>query len=333
MVGSHTILSTYSNKVDSHDLEFLKHEDWFKVDLLLNNPKSKFILSHYKGYPFDIWENDEYFILLEGMIYNFSDENIEKSCKTISDSFCSSSDYLKKIIEFVESADGDFIIQIYDKRNDRVILFNDYFGRLAIYISLSKELALISREIKFILNFMPEIRFDKRGLVENLMYGYTLGEKTFFQDIKRLNPCEFIICRIKGNEIDYNRGNTAEFNFKSKNRFWNKKRSLVQLKDQFLTATENRVNKLQDKGYKIISDLSGGYDSRAVMGAISKFSKNVDYITYEYIQDESNEAAELFKVLDNPGTYKKTSFKNKIDFNKISELAYKTNPHTLLYHY
>jgi hypothetical protein len=100
---------------------------------------------------------------------------------------------------------------------------------------------------------------------------------------------------------------------------------LSKLKDTFLTDTRNRINKLRERGYELISDLSGGFDSRAIIGSISKFDKNFKYFTYEYVQDESKEAQEAFNELEQPGEYIKLKFKNEVDENTITDLVYKVN--------
>ena len=325
MVGSHTIISSKILEKSINDFSFLKHEEWFCVDCLFENSHSKFILSHYKGYPFEKWEDEKYFILFEGMIYNFSETKIELSLKQIAEQFCSSLDFANNIKNFVENSDGDYIVQIYDKYNHRYILFNDYLGRLPIYFFSNRDLILISREIKFILQFIPSIRFNKKGIVENLMFEYTLGDKTIFDGIIRLNPCEYILCEEKHYYI-FRRGETTQFNFKlEKNHYKNRRQSIQDLVSEFLNSTENRINKLKEKKYKIISDLSGGYDSRTLIGGLSKYDNNIKYYTFEYIQDESEVALRLFKTLNSPGNYIKINFKNEVDFQNISELVYKTD--------
>jgi hypothetical protein len=259
------------------------------------------------------------------MIYNFSEKEVEKKIQALAALFCTKQNYEKELQSFVENADGDYIIQIWDKKEERYILFNDYLGRLSLYYYFNENNTLISREIKFILEFIPEIKFDKTGIVENLMLGYTLGEKTIFKDIKRLYPCEYIICEFKKDGINYKKGKTAEFNFNLKSRFYSKNKSLNQLKKQYLQATKDRINKLNEKGYKIISDLSGGYDSRALIGGLCKYDKDIDYYTYEYIQDESIVAKKLFEELGSPGNHIKTSFKNVVDLENISSLVFKTD--------
>ena len=64
MVGSHTIFSNSLNKINKSDLSFLKHEDWFKVDIVYKSSNANFILTHYEGYPFQNWDNNNYVILM-----------------------------------------------------------------------------------------------------------------------------------------------------------------------------------------------------------------------------------------------------------------------------
>ncbi|NQU84275.1 MAG: hypothetical protein HQ541_00810, partial [Mariniphaga sp.] len=126
MIGSHTIISKDKFKISGNDYNFLKHEKWFQVSNEYQDNHILLIRSYYEGYPFENWDKDDYFILLEGMIYNFTEEKIENSLKEIGYLFCNNGDYYNKITEFVENADGDFVIQIYDKQNKKYILFNDY---------------------------------------------------------------------------------------------------------------------------------------------------------------------------------------------------------------
>ena len=124
---------------------------------------------------------------------------------------------------------------------------------------------------------------------------------------------------------EYKVVNTLELDYKlSKKYFKSREKSLNVLGSACLEATENRIIKLKEKGYKIISDLSGGYDTRAVIGCLNKYDREVSYYTNEYVQDETIIAEPLFRSLGSPGTYTKTCFRNEIDVEKISELIFRT---------
>jgi len=324
MVGSHTLISRKRVDITENDVSFLLLENWFKVDSLYKDKYVNLVFSHYEGYPFDIFDHEHCVIIFEGMIYNYSEQDINENLKKVADSFCKEQDYLTLLKKLVSNFDGDYIIQIYDKKNNRYLLFNDCLGRIPIYYFINSDKLIISRDIKFILEFIPTISFNKSGIIENLMLGFTLGDKTIVDEVNRLYSGEYIYSTI-GPEMRFTRGRTSDLFFDSKKQFWNKKKSLLELRDLFVKATKNRVDKLHEKGYKIISDLSGGYDSRAVIGALCKFDKKVDYYTYEYIQDESNIANNIFKELDEPGYYYKLNSNNLYDIDNVSQIVYNTD--------
>lgn len=325
MVGSHTIISTNQENSGRSDFSILKHEAWYKIDPVFKDSGIQLIFSYYEGYPFNKWEDENYFILLEGMIYNYTDNEIGRFLKNVADEFCLKGNYQPGIKEFVENADGDYIVQIYDRKSRRYILFNDFLGRLPVYYSNTTELTVISKDIKFILDYIPKINLDNSGIIENLILGYTLGDKTLFKNVSRLKPCEYVLCSISESGIQFNVGSTSNFDFLSRGLFDSEGSILEKIAEQFLKATENRVKKLREERYEIIADLSGGYDSRAVIGALCKYDRKITYFTNEYVQDESKEAGQLFEELGNPGVYKKTNFENQIDLENISELVFKTD--------
>lgn len=325
MVGLHTFISNNLSADITDDWSFLKHEEWFKIDTLYTSNNLQFVFSHYEGYPYDFWENDKYCVLIEGIIYNFEENIIKEKIDEIAGKIIMNYEYDSLLSEFIDLADGDYLIQIFDKCNNKYIIFNDILGRLPLYYYHNNSTAIISREIKTILKFIPQIKFNKIGIVENLMFEYNLGNKTLFEKIYRMNPSEVIKVSINKSQVELNIQKTSEFDFKPKKRFRNKEKSLKKLTGIFLKSTENRVKKLREKKYEIISDLSGGYDSRAVIGALSKFDKNVNYITYEYIQDESKVAKQVFQNLGSPGIYTKLSFNNSFNFQELSPLIYKTD--------
>ena len=115
--------------------------------------------------------------------------------------------------------------------------------------------------------------------------------------------------------------NNHKFNFSNKS----KEQLIKKISDELKKSTNLRVNKLKQKKYRIISDLTGGFDSRIILGSLSKTDSKVDYYTFEYIQDESKVAKKIFSLFPRVGTYNKLSFKNKIKENKISEIVYKTD--------
>lgn len=324
MVGTHTFLGKNS-KVDLDQMNFLKLEPWFKVEQLETNDDISMFLSGYNGYPYMLLKDDKWTVVVEGMIYNLTDEEVKFRCEQIANKFINTDDYVNEIKKFTSFCDGEFIIQIYDKKSGRYLVFNDYLGRLPLYYSNAENNFIISRSIKIHLEFAPKIEIDLTGIVEFLVLGFSLGKRTLFKNIHRLEPYQAIIIKDLGQINHFEVINTFEISYNRKKNGLNKDAILEKLTNQFLNDTKNRLHKLREYGYEINSDLSGGFDSRALIGALSKFDKNIKYFTYEYIQDESKEAQKIFNELGEPGKYKKLKFDNVLDADNITDLVYKTD--------
>jgi len=324
MPGFHTILSAekINNKPDFRDNLLEKN---FKLEIFNQTPETLMAVSYHDGYPFSQWRNGNNQIILEGLIYNLSAKKIKEKLNKIATEHTKGGRFRRLVKDFVDHADGDFIVQILNNKKNQYLAFNDYLGRLPLYYSCQGNFCVLSKEIKTLLNFMPRIELNNFGLVEYLIYEYTLGNKTIFKDIYRFNPAQMITIDFTDKKMIWKVSNSTEFNYLLKNLFKTKKESIEYLKKNFLEATKNRVNTLKRNGYQIISDLSGGYDSRAILAALNKFTDQVTFVTYEYVRDESPIAQKIFEELGSIGHYKKLKFNNKFNFKGIEKLVYKTS--------
>ncbi|HCY74469.1 MAG TPA: hypothetical protein DHV28_00980 [Ignavibacteriales bacterium] len=324
MVGSHTFIGKNPN-IKLEQLSFLKHEPWFNVELLETSTFISMFMSCYEGYPYTVYKNENWTVIVEGMIYNLSDNELKNNCELLANKFVDDDKYLDEVNKFADLCDGDFIVQIFDKKSDRYLVFNDYLARLPLYYSFGNDILTISRDIKTNLEFASNINIDLTAVTEFLMLSYTFGDKTYFRDIKRLEPYQIILVEDLKNPQNYLIKNTCSISYNRTKFNLNKTEILKKLTDQFLIDTKNRLTTLRNNEYDVISAMSGGFDSRAVLGALSKFDKNIKYFTFEYIQDESKEANWAFNELDKPGEYVKLKFENVLNINTIEDLVYKIN--------
>src|SRR5574338_176374 len=324
MVGMHTFIGINS-KVELKQLDFLKHEPWFNIELQETSTFISMFMSGYEGYPFTVFKDENWIVVVEGMIYNLSNGELKKNCALLADKFVNDDKYLDEVNQFADQCDGDFIVQIFDKKSGKYLVFNDYLARLPLYYSFGNEILTISRDIKTNLEFVSKINIDLTAVTEFLMLSYTFGDKTYFKDIKRLEPYQILIVENIKNPQKYSVKNTCSISYNRTKFNLNKIEILKKLTDQFLIDYKNRLTTLRNKEYDVISAMSGGFDSRAVIGALSKFDKKIKYFTFEYIQDESKEANLAFNELDKPGEYVKLKFENVLNINTIEDLVYKVN--------
>jgi len=103
--------------------------------------------------------------------------------------------YLRYGPKFVERLDGAFVIAVFDNRDHTVHLYNDRFGSEPIYIWTSGEEFAFSTSQRSLLNYRDDIgrKYDEDALCELILFDRILGEKTLFQDIRRLVPASHAI--------------------------------------------------------------------------------------------------------------------------------------------
>jgi asparagine synthase (glutamine-hydrolysing) len=135
------------------------------------------------------------------------------------------------------------------------------------------------------------------SIAQYLLFGYTFGKRTLFENVFRLPPASLIKIDLNNSKIE--KMTLHDFNFENKN---NKGKSVKENVDNlvklFCEACKNRNNG-HDKN---IVSLSGGLDSRAVAAGLIKSHVKFHSVTYSdyYKIGESDGviAKELAKVLN-----------------------------------
>jgi hypothetical protein len=228
---------------------------------------------------------------------------VRTELQEIANLFSKSEDYALSLKRFVESSDGDYIVLIIDKIHNNYLLFNDYLGRLSLYYYYQEKKCVISKELKTILHFTPRIELNKTSIVEILMQEYPFGNKTLFQNVYRLQASQVIVIKNSENESDFIVGNSTNFNFILSNQFGTKQESIEYLKNSFIESVKVRLTTVNRYNYRIVADLSGGFDTRTILAGLSGFTNDVDYYTFEYVRDESVIAEKIFRIFGSPGRY------------------------------
>lgn len=238
----------------------------------------------YKEYPLKRIETNSYIIIIEGSIYPWKDsivKQIERSVDLLIDS--ADTGLLKS---FIHKTDGEFIITVFQKGSRKVIVFNDYLGRLPLYYS--KKQMIITREIGFITgNFKLDL--DRFSIAEYLLLGFPLGNKTLYCDVNVLMPGSVIYYEYKEHNIKISK--LVETNFEeSISSKISLKEAAGNLHDLFLDACKYRSNTKNN----VLLSLSGGLDSRALLAAFKK--QNIDYRIATY-QDYDKTADSDIRVV------------------------------------
>lgn len=327
MPGIHAIIGNLDETKLNSMLKELLHEDHFRINVL-EKAKNSFVLClNYEGYPFEVWNYGSCKVVVDGMIYNYGENEIELRLRKIAARFQSGENTQTEIRNFVESVDGDYIVILINVEENRLLIFNDYSGRIPVYYYVNSDMFILGREIKFLVNTIPQpLYLNKVSIVEHLLFEYTLGNKTLFHDLLRLEPSQGLQVFYDANNVRYDLFTTANFNFCLAKPFDSKSESLDYLSEVFIASVRDRVESTKRRENNLIADLSGGFDTRAVLGGLSKISQDVSYFTLDLVTgDESAYARQAFDECGSPGSFHIVNPDRNRPFHEIPSLVYKTD--------
>ena len=164
---------------------------------------------------------------------------------------------------FVSHLKGAFIIAIWDKSRSKLLVTNDRFGLYPIYYAHINGKLTFAPEIKGVLcdNDFPR-HLDWTALAQYMRFQHLLGDRTFFEDIKVLPSASLLI-------YDWP---TASVQIKS---YWSFADIHYRPEVSFDEAAEETGRLFRKAVQRLSSDvyqpglyLSGGLDSRAILGMI-----------------------------------------------------------------
>lgn len=326
MIGTHTVLGSLSSK--DIDFTFLKYESWVDIKKIYESPDSMLTSTVYDGYPFKVYFNKDWIITIEGMIFNFSDENVRDHCLDIINYIEEPSLFKSSIRSLVEYADGEFIIQLYNTKTEEYLIFNDYLGILPIYYSITKDYAILSRTTKFHLKYLPDYQYSRAGISEILCFDFFIGNSTLFENIEALAPATCIHITRKEVGFSHSIEQVCDINFNYERKFADREEAVSVLADKLIESCQCRVKKLQEDGYSLFHTLSGGFDSRLVLAMLSHCPiKKLHNVTYEYIRDESIVSQEVHNKIRISGIkeFVKLSFNNDYSNRDMPLMQYVTD--------
>lgn len=136
-------------------------------------------------------------LLFNGEIYNFielkKDLKDKWDFKTKSDSEVILAMYYEYGEEFITKLDGMFVLLIFDKKKNKILIFRDEFGIKPLYYSLINNNFYFASELKAIMPFIKNPKIDNYGLSQYLILQYQIDNSTLIEGVKTLLPGEKII--------------------------------------------------------------------------------------------------------------------------------------------
>ena len=258
-------------------LESAIYDESYNKEILLREESCLLAHTGYAGYPLEIFENNDYWVCIEGRIYIRDDsqrrDHLTELFTCLSDSNIEAQK--RKIVEWLLRTDGDFIIVLLDKSTHDLFILNDVLGRLPLYYYKDRNCLTLTREFQFISKLIGKKnnKFDKMAIAQYLLLGFVLGERTFLGNVQRIAPATLV--KINDGQIHIHK--LYSFNFENKKyRDHDVNKTAKNLASLFCQACENRASSISNN----VVSLSGGFDSRSIVACFHKNKIPCVAVTY-----------------------------------------------------
>ena len=187
--------------------------------------------------------------------------------------------------DFINHLNGIFAFSFLNIVTGDIIVSSDHFGVKPLYYHLNDNEVYFSSELKAICSVKrEEISIDKSALKNYINFLWSPGEKTPFNEFKKLLPG----CHISGNINDINNLKTTRYySVPFKGEYWNghsEEDLILKLENHLLKAVERQMLSDVPLGFF----LSGGLDSSLLVAMARKLKPDLEINCYT-IRVESND--------------------------------------------
>ena len=243
--------------------------DEYDTDMYVDQPATVAGATGYDDYPVERFETDDAIVLLEGFVYDSFDPATLVGALDGNER--------DTLTDWVAHADGDFLVVVVWKADDRVAVLNDTFARLPAYYTTIGGTTVVTRELGFVRavarQFGNPVGLDQLAAAQQLVFEYPLGTRTLFDGVKSIPPGSLV--RIDdGVRVDrlhqYDFGRTVETDRDSTD-------IAAELADRLVTSCAKR----QVSGARTILSLSGGLDSRVVLAGYAATDADFETVTFD----------------------------------------------------
>lgn len=249
----------------------IKHKPWQQIDKYSELPfnVARVHLGIFNPEPQPIFNEDKTLgIFMYGKIYGYEQQRKELETKhrfvfNNDAEFClhAYEEYGKGFVKRL-NLNGTFILIICDLRRKELVIINDRYGSRPLHYASINHRLLFASEAKAILqDGALKKELNDETVADYLAFGEIYGNKTFFKGIEVLPPASIFI--YDGQSISIER--YWDFNYEPDYRV-----SEDEWADQVVKAFREAVEIQMKDNLRYGIALSGGLDSRSVLGAIDK---------------------------------------------------------------
>ncbi|NIN00607.1 MAG: hypothetical protein GTO24_21740, partial [candidate division Zixibacteria bacterium] len=230
-------------------------------------------------YPQPVFSQDQSLCLvMYGEIYDYQDEPTGIIKKPLP---CEPHDHPslilrlieRKGIQIVKDLNGSFVLALWDLKRKVLTIANDRFGLRPLYYFRRDDLFIFASEMKSVLAFKEVDReIDVEAMAQFFSFNFIMGDRTWLEEIKVLSPASILTF---GNGSLQKRSYWT-LDLAEEDKKFNKQDDLERAHFLIKQAVHRQI---KDGIPKILS-LSGGLDSRTILGAAAQLGYRIPAFTF-----------------------------------------------------
>jgi asparagine synthase (glutamine-hydrolysing) len=242
------------------------HRNWYVVDCYEDDARTTGLgrlgIGIFNQTPQPVWNNSgSAAIVWAGEIYNINQLKYEH----LPTEQALLELYSEHGQDFVRLLNGAFVLGLWDKAKSKLLIATDRFGMYSLFYAIHSGRLVFAPEFKGVL-CDPDVPrcLDMTGMAQYMRFQHFLGDRTYFEDIKRLPGASILIFDALSGQH-------------SINTYWSYAEIPHRPEVSFEEAVEETgrllrtaVRRLSGDRYRPGVFLSGGLDSRILIGMIDR---------------------------------------------------------------
>ncbi len=239
-------------------------------------------------------DNKNISIIFNGEIYNYIELKNELKKNNVNFRTNGDTEVIIKLYEnfgenFVKKLNGMFSICIYDKIENKVLIYRDRFGIKPLYYHITDKKLLFSSSLYSLKKIQKNLKKSKESFFLYLCFNYFPSKKTVYKNVNSLLPGEYI--KVENNTISINKYYDKSI---SKNNLNYEKFDEKIFRD--LLNDSIKINLRSDVQLGLF--MSSGMDSSIIASESAKHIKNIRAYTVDFEDKDENEGNNAKKFAD-----------------------------------
>lgn len=212
-------------------------------------------------------DTDNYLVVVEGIVLNNHDLMKQYQMDTWKD--CVIRMYEIVGDAFFETFRGSFSGVLYDKRQDKWLIYTDHIGEKQVFVSKTPNGYLFASEMRFIVETRKANRLsctlDETGAYFTITHGFCIEDLTLVQEVRKLTAGQYFC--LHGDKLEQ----LTYYRFTNQpNNQMTQEEAVEGIDKFFRQAIKRAFEKDREYGYKHFACLSGGLDSRMTVWVAHK---------------------------------------------------------------